>query len=329
MTTFVPKITTLNDFVDGNKVQFDTKTVPFKTVSLTRDDTLGTLLVNKDYKITNSGYKSLLSFCKIPVGFGLKLPQDIANTLIKKGLSDYSGEIPCEVSLTDGATIHSFGEDKIKIKLEDLAEELRTTLVNDKLSSNSFVDGNTATMYGISEKYVEEPKEGDVINGGIALSINKSFGSCESSVYTNRLVCTNGMVNSDRHFSWKKNNKVGIQEFFMSVGNQLPEKASTVLESIKGLVQKPINDLNNLTAFLEQTSKNYLISAKTRGVLEEAVLSSTVTTEYDLLNSMTWEATHGGHEGKLQYDMLSFCGFAAMKMAENSSHCNSCGHTLL
>lgn len=155
------------------------------------------------------------------------------------------------------------------------------------------------------------PAVGDILQMG--LNLKHSFGTeLELSLYTRRLVCTNGMTNSRMEYSWHS-------DAAKTKGRQiewLKEKVHEVIDSYDLTIARAARMANTMitgdaSAALYQRAKAMHIPNRLIPQILEAFNQEPGNTEWHLINAITRFATH-----RAQGDMTERLQREAGKMVE-------------
>lgn len=316
-------------FIEQNTDIFDTQTVVLakgkSDVSEISDPKIRGVEVN-GHQIGNDSFNPFLMEVGIPPKYANTLPVHILIPQIDYLLSKRTDALSAEVSKKTEEIV-KYGWNKSSISLSDVMDHVIEITGSDEVSSNSFVNGSQVVVYGTSESHTSEPVKGDIVQGGLMMNIDKGPDTANAALYLNRLVCTNGMVSTEKLMSTSKR-KGTMDDFLRSVKEKFGDSCITFFDKIKALTNVNIKDPAMAERMIEQFARESYLSAFLKKALLEQVQAGIVESAYDLWNIMTKQATHGDYTDAQRLQMLQFTGTTAQKI-HTDSNCNGCGRTFV
>jgi hypothetical protein len=322
------RMTNLNDFVEAYAPLFDTKTMTLNSSNLKANSDSDRSLEIDRHTLSGDLYYDFLRSLHVPTTYAEKVPTELLIPHLKYFIGMKSEPVVCEISKADDRTIRSFGENKNKMDLATVASEFRNITKSELLSGNSFIKNRRVVMYGITSEIAKEPRKGDIVEGGLYFDFDKRYEKVNASVYTNRLVCSNGAIATSSHLKWKKGNQQ-IPEFLSKIKKEYENHCNVSLILLENLDKMEVGDLTCLENLLNEYTNHIFIPDKIVGNIKIKVLAHTISNMYDIWNIITEEVTHGTYENEARLNLLKYCGVAAELSATGKSHCSYCGKSLI
>lgn len=314
--------------------------VPSANVELTEAGYLDT--GKNRFRVPFDNLDVLAEWTRIPRTFYRELPPELQSSLFnvcwRRAVSD--GKLPRHIRVRLDAEKRFVGFDDpqlLRISPSKVIGVIQTSLP-EGLSSEQIQVARCDSTPGrlwlslFSPDIEDQPRPGDIINGGIDIVHHLSGkAGTRVSCYLRRLVCTNGatihVCQEDRQLRTRRLANGRFDEADMlrqldhllgQAWSQLPEK----IEAIKSLLQKDQMPI----PYLRQQRTRFSLNQRTLNAIERAIGNDELGltgTQYDVFNAISRVATH---EEDLTFRQRRLLGRMAGEFSQQTVHkCEKCG----
>jgi hypothetical protein len=197
-------------------------------------------------------------------------------------------------------------------------QELTNAIGYDRVSKyNGLVD-----IFAVGEKE-DSVSVGDIVKGGVMLTFSPlGIAMPEVTAYTLRLACINGMLTQESVARFRRTNEVdgNLDDWFKYT---IPEAYQTALNQVqKYREMKEIKLGEDLPAIVRHVTGDLPVAV--RNTVYEQALKDRPATLYDLLNTITYVASHRMENINHMKSLMSIGG----EMSGHYSTCPTC-HNIL
>ncbi len=294
-------------------------------------------------KLSDKAMQNWLSMLDIPKGFYNRCETDLQAQIVDKFLTD-KRNWKLNPIIYDGKSILGFADEGTPMvhlydayqvvgnRLADLSSghELSLRTGKSEYSQDTFVDEYGGVFSWSTDALVEEPKVGDVTEGGVRLILN-DWLSFEPQLnhYANRLICANGMTHPYTHAF--DINYVTDNDVISAIG----DAADQVLESVQDDLLKPFINTYHHNVDDPMVAARSIIRDRGMGQrLGNRFLENVERmvqredgpfTMYDLINAMTVVQ----NEDNIRWsDRAHLQAWGGEEAIEQSDRCRTCHHLL-
>jgi len=330
----------LTEKIEETYGAFRSYRVPSENVGLTDAGYLDT--GKNRFRVPFETLDVLAEWTRIPRTFYRELPPGLQSSLFngcwRRAVSD--GKLPRHIRVRLDAEKRFVGFDDpqlLRISPSKVIGVIQTSLP-EGLSSEQIQVARCDSTPGrlwlslFSPDIEDQPRPGDIINGGIDIVHHLSGkAGTRVSCYLRRLVCTNGVTihvcQEDRQLRTRRlaNGRFDeadmlrqLDHLLSQAWSQLPEK----IEAIKGLLQKD----QMPTEYLRQQRTRFSLNDRMLNAIERAIHEDELGqtgTQYDVFNALSRVATH---DEDLTFRQRHTLSRMAGEFSQQTVHrCERCG----
>lgn len=287
-------------------------------------------VADNEYTLTDEGYKTLLNEVNVPVGYANRMPVTLLEDNVNFWLRQRSDQQ--FAALTNGDRIRTFMNpgyeyvptvEVFRAVAEKMGTEwdLRNTEISDTVVKVAFTTGLESGG-----------NVGDVSAAGLSLVHSDAWVVAPRfDSYMLRLVCTNGMTTpvTGRKFRVSGSDRESILE---QVGQFTDIAVDNLASMIQGYERLRDQTVQNVSRLIDRICKENRLPSKVREVLIltqtsqgflSTMNSSTLDSMHDVVNLLTWVATHNSEINESHRQHLR--EIAGNISTTGNTRCDSCG----
>ena len=205
----------------------------------------------------------------------------------------------------------------------------------DKISAETvaaaqlFLDDTQFELSCYTKQLATEPKVGDILYGGITIQHSQTgIGPTVVLAYVHRRVCGNGMTSriclGGKACRTRRSHK-GAEATLRAVKRQIVQAFYQLHERLDG-VQKLLDHRLQVDELPHSLRRRWSINRRVAQQISDAIENDGLVTEYELMNALSWVATHSNDLSIRHRRRLSL---AAGMLAQRHIHrCSECGNWL-
>jgi len=254
----------------------------------------------KSYAVRPSGFKGLLSYIKMPLGYASSIPNDLLYDSVNRLTTKTYADSEVLLRLQDSELRAVLSPNYVPLDSSELMKHISKASKLGLKPARISYDGDNITAAFITEVEVKAVEVGDISNIGITIETS-DIGDypLSSGAYLMRLVCQNGTVLPARmggglSFNQKGSNPETVWNSFGGGLEKILNRMSQIdsnflirLQNKKVDASNFIRVKNKLSEFVSGRKISHVLLDMENDVLEKGVSLSL----YDLYNKVTNVAT--------------------------------------
>ena len=246
----------------------------------------------KDKRITKGGMANLMNVLNLPAALPKKLENhpDLVRNLVND-VCDRNGAYFRTLSKRN--SIVSFVDaEQTLISNSEILDAAKSAL-KEPLFDSAFIDEEGRGKFTIVSEAKNKMNVGknDRFLGGVRVENNPlRASSTKIEAYLERLVCLNGAISTQAHWTAPRNMDAEIKEWLVTSMGSAVNESNSMFTSIAKLADKKIDA--NMMDFLENMYDQLKVPEKARDLITRRVVKEGADTLYDLFNHITYVASN-------------------------------------